>query len=138
MFQLHPQLAKDCIEVGDFSLSKVLLVNDCYYPWVILVPKRGDVEEIYELSVPDQQQLLVESSGVSAAMAVHFSADKMNVAALGNLVPQLHIHHIVRYKSDVAWPKPVWGVTNAAVYPEEKLVDQLHLLQKILLPLGIK
>ncbi len=138
MFQLHPQLAKDCIEVGDFPLSKVILVNDCLYPWVILVPKREGIREVYELAIADQQRLLGESSAVSEAMAERFSADKMNVAALGNMVPQLHIHHIVRYKNDVAWPKPVWGMVDALVYTEEKLVDQLHILQKILLPLGMK
>ncbi|MEH6558804.1 MAG: HIT domain-containing protein [Oceanicoccus sp.] len=138
MFELHPRLVKDCIEVGDFPLSKVMLLNDCHYPWVILVPKRQSIQEIYELSPIDQQQLVIESSAVSAAMAEHFSADKMNVAALGNMVPQLHIHHIVRYKSDAAWPKPVWGVVNGSAYAEEKLADQLHVLRKILLPLGMK
>ena len=138
MFQLHPKLAKDCIDVGDFPLSKVILLNDCHYPWIILVPKKQAVQEIYELSSKDQQQLVIESSAVSAAMAEHFSADKMNVAALGNVVPQLHIHHIVRYKNDVAWPKPVWGVVDGTIYTEEKLADQLHVFQKILLPLGMK
>lgn len=138
MFQLHPQLVKDCIEVGDFPLSKVMLLNDCHYPWIILVPKRSGVREIYELVTTDQQQLLVESSAVSAAMAEHFVADKMNVAALGNIVPQLHIHHIVRYRNDAAWPKPVWGIVDASVYTEEKLADQLHILRKKLLPLGMK
>ena len=106
MFELHPQLAKDCIEVGDFPLSKVLLLNDSHYPWVVLVPRRENIDEIFQLSHEDQRQLLAESSTLSEAMATYFKADKMNVAALGNKVPQLHLHHIVRYKTDVSWPNP--------------------------------
>ncbi len=138
MFQLHPQLAKDCVELGDFPLSKVLLVNDCHYPWVILVPRRDGVREIHELVAADQLRLIEESSAVCAAMADYFAADKMNVAALGNMVPQLHLHHIVRYINDLAWPKPVWGVVEGMPYERGKLADQLQKIRSILLPLGMK
>ncbi|ARN75076.1 HIT domain-containing protein [Oceanicoccus sagamiensis] len=132
MFELHPQLAKDCVEVGDYSLSKVLLLNDSNYPWIILVPKRSDIREIFQLSEDDQRQLLAESSALSEAMAAHFNADKMNVAALGNMVPQLHLHHIVRYKNDASWPNPVWGAVAAKPYNKTELDDLLATFKSIL------
>jgi diadenosine tetraphosphate (Ap4A) HIT family hydrolase len=124
MFELHPQLAKDCVVVGDFPLNRVLLNRDGLYPWLILVPKRVDIKEIFQLSVEDQRQLLQESSLVSEQMMAMFQADKLNVAVLGNRVLQLHMHHIVRYKNDKAWPNPVWGFANAEPY-EQHVLDQL-------------
>ncbi|WP_339338139.1 HIT domain-containing protein [uncultured Oceanicoccus sp.] len=132
MFELHPQLAKDCIEVGDFPLSKVLLLNDSHYPWVVLVPRRENIDEIFQLSDEDQRQLLAESSTLSEAMATYFKADKMNVAALGNKVPQLHLHHIVRYKNDVSWPNPIWGAVAAKPYNKTELDDLIAILQSII------
>ena len=131
MFTLHPQLDQDCEIIGDYPLSRLLLLNDRQYPWVILVPRRENISEIYQLSESDQLQLQKESSNVLAAMAKHFSADKMNVAALGNVVPQLHIHHIARFKDDPAWPKPVWGVVPAKAYTKteiDRLQKDLHQL----------
>lgn len=118
MFELHPQLAGDCFTLGDFPLSRLLLMNDCQYPWFILVPRRANLREIYQLSEPDQQQLLRESSYLSDYLMKHFAGDKLNVAALGNMVPQLHLHHIVRYAADPAWPRPVWGVLPAQAYDD--------------------
>ncbi len=132
MFELHPQLAKDCVEVGDFSLSKVLLLNDSNYPWIILVPKRADIREIFQLDDEEQRQLLAESSALSEAMSTHFKADKMNVAALGNMVPQLHVHHIARFKKDASWPNPVWGAVASKPYNKHQLDDLLALLRSIL------
>jgi len=123
MFELHPQLAKDCIVLGDFPLTRVLLNKDANYPWFILVPKRENIREIFELSDADQQQLLWESSYFSKQIYDLFNADKLNVAALGNMVPQLHVHHIVRYKTDVAWPGPVWGAVAAVEYGEGLLEE---------------
>ncbi len=123
MFELHPRLEADCITVGSFPLCRLLLMNDSNYPWFILVPRRAGVREIFELSEDDQRQLLWESSSLSRAIADHFNADKINVAALGNMVPQLHIHHIVRYESDPAWPAPVWGHAAAKPYSEQKLSE---------------
>lgn len=109
MFQLHPTLAKDSFLIGEFPLSTCRLINDCQFPWLILVPRVAGVSEMYELSPSDQVQLLRESSWLSSQLAKTFQADKMNVAALGNQVPQLHFHHVVRYKNDSKWPNPIWG-----------------------------
>lgn len=106
---LHPQLEKDCLALGRFPLSRLLLMLDANYPWFILVPDCEAITEVYQLAEADRQQLTRESSALAAALAGAFAADKLNIAALGNVVPQLHIHHIVRYRSDPAWPAPVWG-----------------------------
>lgn len=120
MFTLHPQLEKDGIVMGDFPLSRLLLLNDARYPWFILVPRREAITEIYQLCEDDQQQLLRESSQLGQFVMESFSGDKLNIGALGNLVPQLHLHHIVRYQSDEAWPGPVWGVGSALPFrPDE-------------------
>lgn len=125
MFVLHTQLAKDCITLGDLPLSRVLLLNDANYPWLVLVPRREETIELFELPRIDQQQLLDEIAQVSAAMAGHFRADKMNVAALGNIVPQLHVHIIARFTNDVAWPKPVWGFAPAQPYTDDALQNRI-------------
>jgi len=121
MFELHPRLNEDCIGIGSFPLCRLLLMNDCNYPWFILVPQREGVREIFELSGADQQQLLCESSALSQIISNHFKADKINVAALGNMVPQLHIHHIVRFETDPAWPSPIWGHASAEPYSKQAL-----------------
>ena len=108
-FTLHPQLAKDCHRLGRFELGLLLLMNDAQYPWCILVPQREGLREIYELDEPDQALLLRESVALGRALMTAFRGDKLNVAALGNMVPQLHLHHIVRHAGDPAWPAPVWG-----------------------------
>lgn len=128
-FTLHPQLEKDCVVLGSFELCLLLLVNDSHYPWFILVPQREGIREIYELSDTDQSLLLKESSVFSKALQHIFNADKLNVAALGNMVPQLHVHHIARYKHDAAWPGPVWGVEPAQAYEAsaiQEIVKQLR------------
>src|SRR5262245_27562488 len=96
-FELHPRLAADTIVLGDFPLCRLLLMNDAQYPWFILVPRRAGAREIYQLDERDQQQLLKESAQLSRAVMDAFRGEKLNVAALGNLVPQLHVHHVVRY-----------------------------------------
>lgn len=113
---LHPQLEKDCFVVGHLPLCALLLLNDSQYPWFILVPQREGITEIHQLTEADQQQLMRESCQLAALIESEFNADKINVAALGNMVPQLHIHHIVRYKTDPAWPAPVWGKFPAIPY----------------------
>lgn len=122
MFTLHPRLAADTLKLGDFPLCSCLLMNDMHYPWIILVPRIADVREIFELTVKDQQQFLRESSYVSERLSRHFSADKINIGALGNMVPQLHIHHIARYQNDAAWPGPVWGKHPAEAYTHDALL----------------
>ena len=122
-FKLHQQLQQDCIELLDFPLSKLLLLNDKNYPWFVLVPRVADVKEIFQLDWQDQQQLLNESSLLAELLATFFNADKLNIAALGNMVEQLHIHHIVRYKNDACWPAPVWGKLSAITYSEDEIND---------------
>lgn len=109
MFVLDSRLKNDCVELANFPLSRLLLMNDANYPWFILVPRRQQIEEIYQLSDVDQQQLWRESSILGHWMAKEFRFDKLNVAALGNVVRQLHLHHVGRRGSDPTWPGPVWG-----------------------------
>jgi diadenosine tetraphosphate (Ap4A) HIT family hydrolase len=128
MFKLHPQLATDCIEVGDFPLSKLLMMNDVQYPWFVLVPRVEGITEIFQLGEVDQQRLWRESALISRLLSEVFAADKMNVAALGNVVSQLHVHHVVRYRNDVAWPAPVWGKLPARACSEADIQQRLSLL----------
>jgi diadenosine tetraphosphate (Ap4A) HIT family hydrolase len=123
MFILHPQLQQDCIELGRFELCRLLLLNDTRYPWCILVPQRDGIREIHELSPDDQHRLLEESVRLGRFLSEEFEAHKLNVAALGNLVPQLHVHHIVRYRNDPTWPRPVWGLGEAVPYSPEGLEE---------------
>ncbi|MFQ3288236.1 MAG: diadenosine tetraphosphate (Ap4A) HIT family hydrolase [Alteromonadaceae bacterium] len=130
IFSLHPQLSKDCIVLTDLPLCKVLLCNDKAYPWFILVPRIADVTEIYQLEWQDQQQFLNESSLLSELLMAEFNGDKLNVAALGNVVPQLHIHHIVRFKDDFCWPKPIWGQHPLTPYS----IDEIESIKKRIQP----
>jgi len=128
MMQLDSRLLKDCVVLGKFKLCHVLLMRDANYPWCVLVPDRENIIEIFELSENEQQQLNRESNTLLAFLKNEFNADKMNVAALGNIVSQLHVHHIVRYKNDIAWPAPVWGAFPAKAYADDelnKLISQL-------------
>lgn len=109
-FILHPQLAKDTLPVADWPVCRVLRMNDATYPWLILVPRRANCREISELPSSDRHRLIDEISRASEALQRDCRPEKINVAALGNVVPQLHIHVIARFTTDPAWPKPVWGV----------------------------
>ncbi len=137
-FQLHPRLQQDCITLGQFNLSQLLLCNDSQYPWFILVPQRPDISEIFQLSAIDQQLLQQESSLLAKVLASLYKADKMNIAAIGNIVPQLHIHHIVRYKTDIAWPAPVWGKYDAAPYNKEQQQKVIVQIKNILGKQGLR
>ena len=99
-FQLHPRLQQDSILIGCFELSQLRLINDCSYPWFILVPQRFDVSEVFQLNEADRLQMHDESCLLAEKLNAIYKADKINVAAIGNVVSQLHIHHIVRYKDD--------------------------------------
>ena len=123
MIKLHPQLEKDCITLGEFSLCTLLLLNDSNYPWFILLPQRENITEIYKLDWIDQQQLLKESTFFCQCLEGLFQPDKLNIAALGNVVPQLHIHHIARFKTDACWPAPVWGAVAPISYSPEQIND---------------
>lgn len=132
MFQLHQRLANDCVDLGSFALCRLLLMRDANYPWFILVPRRPEVTEIFQLSQKDQQQLLAESSYLGEFIMGYFNGDKLNVAALGNVVPQLHVHHIVRHHGDPAWPGPVWGAIAAKAYDQSRLNQLIQdLTQKL-------
>ena len=129
MAEIHPQLLNDCLVLGRFTLCHLLLLKDANYPWFILVPDRDSIKEIYQLSREDQIQLLTESSLLSDRLMHVFNGDKLNLAALGNQVPQLHVHHIVRYQTDPAWPAPVWGKVATRPYSETEIADLLSKLE---------
>ncbi|WP_105199508.1 MULTISPECIES: HIT domain-containing protein [unclassified Pseudoalteromonas] len=129
MFSLAPELQKDCIELADWPLCKLLLMNDSQYPWFILVPRKEGVTEIIDLTEQEQLMLMQESARLSQLLKSVFNPDKLNIAALGNMVPQLHIHHIARYRGDIAWPKPVWGLHPSQPYSEQQIAELKQALQ---------
>jgi diadenosine tetraphosphate (Ap4A) HIT family hydrolase len=129
---IHPQLRNDCLILGKLELCHVLLMRDANYPWCILVPDRENVTEIHHLNEADQQQLMRESVLLSRALEKVFSPDKLNIAALGNIVPQCHIHHVVRYRTDPAWPAPVWGRVAVKEYSEEALAEVVAAVKQVL------
>ena len=132
MFELHPQLAKDCTGLGRLTLCRLLLMNDANYPWFILVPEREGVREVHELDDVDRRLLWDESAFLSRALSKGFSPHKLNIAALGNQVPQLHVHHIVRYSHDAAWPNPVWGKIPPKAYYAAESQKLRTLMQSLL------
>jgi diadenosine tetraphosphate (Ap4A) HIT family hydrolase len=115
-WSLHPQLATDTVPVGDLALSRVLLTNDANFPWLILVPRRGGLVELIDLDDAAQVQLLGEVATAARVLKSITECEKLNIAALGNQVSQLHVHVIARRHSDAAWPKPVWGAAPPAAY----------------------
>ena len=121
VWSLHPQLASDTAPVGDLALARVLAMNDANYPWVILVPRRAGIIEIIDLDEAARGQLMAEIAQISAVLKSLTGCDKLNVAAIGNVVPQLHVHVVARRTSDAAWPKPVWGAAPAKAYAEGEL-----------------
>jgi diadenosine tetraphosphate (Ap4A) HIT family hydrolase len=123
IFEINPQLANDTVSIGDLPLSRILLMNESQFPWFILVPRRAQISEPYQLKDVDIMRLNNESMSISRFMMNYFGGDKLNIASLGNLVPQLHIHHIVRRHSDAVWPKPVWGNYRPSPYSKSSLVD---------------
>ncbi len=136
MFQLHPVLAADTWYLGDFPLSALLLSRDANYPWFILVPRLADISEIHQLDRDQRVQLMEESCVLAQTLQRQFNADKMNIAALGNVVPQLHLHHVVRYRDDAAWPAPIWGAVEAREYDENSLQDSVNRLLSALVNSG--
>lgn len=115
-FDIHHQLQADTFVLADWALSRVLLMNDCRFPWLVLVPRRLDVSEFHHLRATDRAQLMEEITRASAALSKSFSPDKVNVGMLGNIVNQLHVHVVARWASDPAWPGPVWGKGKAEAY----------------------
>jgi len=131
-FHLHPQLAADTDVIGHFPLCVALLHKDNAVPWVILVPKKTGLQELHHLPMKEQQQFLVESQAINQALEALFQPKKLNLGALGNMVPQLHIHHIARFEDDIAWPGPVWGNTKGMVRDDEEQQEILTKLRSIL------
>lgn len=130
MFTLDPRLRQDTIPLGEFPLSLLLLMNDRTYPWLILVPRRPNLREIFQLADTDRDQLLRESTHLSRVLYELLRPDKLNIAALGNVVPQLHLHHVARFRIDPAWPAPIWGRAPAVPY----LPDEAHAFKQQLYP----
>jgi diadenosine tetraphosphate (Ap4A) HIT family hydrolase len=122
-FHLDARLEGDTIALGESPLCLYRLMDDARWPWVILVPKRGGVTEIHDLDDADHDTLCRESRTVARAMAEAFAADAMNVAKLGNVVAQLHLHHVVRHRNDPAWPGPVWGVGQRVPYDDRERAE---------------
>jgi len=129
-WSLHSQLKEDTIDIGDLPLCRVLVSKDANYPWLILVPRRPGVIEIIDLDEAEQAQLTTEISRVARALKDITKCDKLNVAALGNMVPQLHVHVIARRTSDAAWPRPVWGVTPPLPHDAEEVQDFISALRR--------
>jgi diadenosine tetraphosphate (Ap4A) HIT family hydrolase len=117
-FTLDPRLAADTIPLGDLALSSVLLMNDSRFPWLILVPRRDDMSELTDLAEADAAALMDEIRLATHVVLELAKPDKVNVGALGNVVAQLHVHVIGRYRSDPAWPGPVWGFGTRQPYPD--------------------
>ena len=132
-FELDPRLAADSLPVTRLRLCEVRLMNDSRYPWLILVPRRPGLTELTDLVREDRSRLSAEIDACSRALRAHSGADKMNVAALGNQVPMLHVHVIARFRGDDAWPGPVWGVLPPCPYPDGA-VDRIAALAGALEP----
>lgn len=131
-WHLHPQLAEDTHPVAHWALSELRLMDDANHPWLILVPRVEDAVELIDLGDTQQSELMGEIAMASRALQVAFKPHKLNVATLGNLVPQLHVHVIARFEDDIAWPRPVWGMASAQPYSPEALVRRIERLQAAL------
>lgn len=125
-FVLHPQLEKDTHFVGDLPLCRLLLMDESRYPWFILVPRRAGIREIHELNHEERAQLWFESDRLSRALLYLYQPDKLNMAALGNVVAQLHVHHIARFQADAAWPAPVWGKFPPQAYAPDAAANRIQ------------
>ena len=130
-FELHPQLAADTVPVATWTLCEVLLLTDTNYPWLVLVPARTGLRDFHDLSPDDMVRAGREISRASEALMELFAPDKINVAALGNMVPQLHIHVVARFTDDAAWPSPIWGVAPAKPYAPDALDARLADLRRV-------
>ena len=131
-WHLHPQLADDSTPVIELALCEVRLMDDANHPWLILVPRVADTVEIIDLSPAQRTQLTAEIDIAARALKALFKPDKLNVAALGNVVAQLHVHVIARFEDDPAWPAPVWGRVEARPYSPEGLIERIGVLQALL------
>jgi diadenosine tetraphosphate (Ap4A) HIT family hydrolase len=130
IFELDPRLAADTVLIGEGPLSRVLLTKDARFPWLILVPRRPDKRDLIDLDTADSVMLNGESRQACLVLRQMFNPHKLNVAALGNVVAQLHVHVIARFNHDAAWPKPVWGQGEPLDYDLAALAERVGLLRK--------
>ena len=137
MFELDQRLMSDTAVGANSSLCRILLMNDSRYPWLILVPRIASVSEVFELTAEQQQQLWQETSDVGRLLKNEFQADKMNIATLGNVVKQLHMHVVVRMQEDASWPAPVWGNGVAQPYTADALTQMCLRLRSVLAPMDL-
>ena len=132
MFNLHQRLAADTVEIADWPLCRALLMNDRSYPWLVLVPRREGLADIHDVAAADHAMLMAEITRASAALESVWRPDKLNVAAIGNVVAQLHIHVVARFRDDPAWPGPVWGAAPPVPYDAPALETTLAKLRAAL------
>lgn len=130
VFKLHPQLIQDTLFVTDLVLSRLLLKNDARFFWLILVPRKPEISELIDLTSAEQEALLAEINLLSKLLKESYEADKLNIASIGNIVPQLHIHVIARYQKDCAWPAPVWGFQEPLPFSAEKSESLVEILRQ--------
>ncbi len=131
-WHLHPQLADDTHPLAHWPLCDVRLMDDAHHPWLILAPRVENAVEIVDLNSDQQVALIREIDRACRALQTTMKPHKLNVAALGNMVPQLHVHVIARYREDIAWPRPVWGMASAQPYSPEHLIERVELLRAAL------
>ncbi len=129
-FTLHPDLARDTVFVAELDVCRVLLMNNAAFPWLILVPQVEGAYELFDLDDEEYDMVMQEVRAVAEELSALTGADKMNIAALGNVTPQLHIHVIARFAGDAAWPKPVWG-NGGEPYDKDELAEMLRRMQTI-------
>jgi diadenosine tetraphosphate (Ap4A) HIT family hydrolase len=132
LWQLHPQLADDTHPLAQWPLCDVRLMDDANHPWLVLVPRVENAIEIVDLTAEQQATLMQDIDRASRALQATLKPHKLNIAALGNMVPQLHVHIIARYREDIAWPRPVWGMATAQSYSPEQLIERVELLRAAL------
>ncbi len=129
MFTLHPTLERDSVPVTEDDDIVFRLINDDRYPWVIIVPKVADIRELHELTEPMFSKTMALARILGAVMTTAFDADKINTAAIGNMVPQLHIHVVARRERDAAWPAPIWGVGEMQPLDQQEIIRRTSLIR---------
>ena len=129
-WSLDPQLERDTAAIGDLTLARVLAMNDANYPWLILVPRRAGAVELIDLDDEQQTQLMDEIAMLSHVLKDVTACDKLNIAAIGNVVPQLHVHIVARRRGDAAWPRPVWGTASPRPYAPGELDRFVEMIRR--------
>ena len=131
-FEMDPRLSNDTIALTDWGLSSVALMNDARYPWLVLIPRRQALYEWIDLPEYDQQTLMIEINRAAQVLRKEFQPHKINIASLGNIVPQLHVHIVARFKHDAVWPYPVWAAGEREPYSPELQRQRIEALRAAL------